>query len=48
MKKNETRKPNVQNENKKAQSEKTEGGQQRETAGKIIYNYIKEEIDRGT
>lgn len=46
MKKSKTRKLKVQNEDKKAQFERAEGGQQRETTGKIIYHYIKEEIDK--
>ena len=44
MKKNVKREPNQQNEEHEMQSEKTESTQQ--TAGKIIFDYIKKEIDR--
>lgn len=46
MEKNKIRKPTEQNNNKKPQSEKAESRLQNETAGKIIYDYIKKEIDK--
>ena len=46
MKKNVKREPNQQNEEHEMQSEKTKSTQQKETAGKIIFDYIKKEIDR--
>lgn len=50
MKENRSRNQNKSNENSKEQQGQTEmeSGRRKETIGKVIYDYIKKEIDQET